>query len=204
MPNLLSLYSEHGGVDAAATQMADMRAHGFLGVFTALPCVPLRVMPRGMVAKKGTTELRVAAASRFAPEQGSWLQRAEGVRLSAERLAALPSEGRHLCRSPGRRTCSPACSPSTTRSPSVPSTLTASTRRSSRRWASRASSTTAPEARAAPSLGRPRACCRHARHPPAPWASRPPARARAANNTGARPRARAPATWPTRAPRAAQ
>ena len=38
--------------------MADMRAHGFLGVFTALPCVPLRVMPRGMVAKKGTTELR--------------------------------------------------------------------------------------------------------------------------------------------------
>ena len=58
MPNLLSLYSEHGGVDAAAAQMADMRAHGFLGVFTALPCVPLRVMPRGMVAKKGTTELR--------------------------------------------------------------------------------------------------------------------------------------------------
>ena len=58
MPNLLSLYSEHGGVDAAAAQMADMRSHGFLGVFTALPCVPLRVMPRGMVAKKGTTELR--------------------------------------------------------------------------------------------------------------------------------------------------
>ena len=27
---------------------------------------------------------------------GAWLQRAEGVRLSAERLAALPSEGRHL------------------------------------------------------------------------------------------------------------
>ena len=38
----------------------------------------------------------IAAASGFAPEQGSWLQRAEGVRLSAERLAALPSEGRHL------------------------------------------------------------------------------------------------------------
>ena len=35
-----------------------MSAHGFLGIFTALPCVPLRVMPRGMVAKKGTTELR--------------------------------------------------------------------------------------------------------------------------------------------------
>ena len=58
MPNLLSLYSEHGGVDAAAKQMADMRENGFLGIFTALPCVPLRVMPRGMVAKKGTTELR--------------------------------------------------------------------------------------------------------------------------------------------------
>ena len=58
MPNLLSLYSEHGGVDAAAEQMADMHAHGFLGIFTSLPCVPLRVMPRGMVAKKGTTELR--------------------------------------------------------------------------------------------------------------------------------------------------
>ena len=37
-----------------------------------------------------------STSSRFAPEQGSWLRRAEAVRLSAERLAALPAEGRHL------------------------------------------------------------------------------------------------------------
>ena len=34
MPNLLSLYTEQGGVEAAAKQMADMRELGFLGIFT--------------------------------------------------------------------------------------------------------------------------------------------------------------------------
>ena len=38
----------------------------------------------------------LAAASRFAPEQGSWLLRAEAVKLTAERADALPSEGRHM------------------------------------------------------------------------------------------------------------
>ena len=58
MPNLLSMYSANGGVDAAAEQMDDMVNSGFLGVFSSLPCVPFRCVPRGEVPKKGTTELR--------------------------------------------------------------------------------------------------------------------------------------------------
>ena len=38
----------------------------------------------------------IAAVSRFAPEQGSWLTRAEAVKLTAGRAEALPSEGRHM------------------------------------------------------------------------------------------------------------
>ena len=58
MPNLLSLYSENGGVKAAAGQMAEMQKLGFLATFSQLPCVPFRAMPRGVVPKKGTDELR--------------------------------------------------------------------------------------------------------------------------------------------------
>ena len=58
MPNLLSLYSENGGVNAAASQMAEMQKLGFLATFSQLPCVPFRAMPRGVVPKKGTEELR--------------------------------------------------------------------------------------------------------------------------------------------------
>ena len=38
----------------------------------------------------------IAAASRFAPEQGSWLLRSEAVKLTADRLQTLGSEGRHM------------------------------------------------------------------------------------------------------------
>ena len=38
----------------------------------------------------------IAAVSRFAPEQGSWLTRAEAIKLTAGRAEALPSEGRHM------------------------------------------------------------------------------------------------------------
>ena len=58
MPNLLSLYSENGGVAAAAAQMAEMEKLGFLAFFDHLPCIPFRAMPRGVVPKKGTEELR--------------------------------------------------------------------------------------------------------------------------------------------------
>ena len=58
MPNLLSMYSENGGVGAAADQMAGMQKHGFLELFGSLPCVPFRAMPRGVVPKKDTDELR--------------------------------------------------------------------------------------------------------------------------------------------------
>ena len=58
MPNLLSLYSENGGVAAATAQMSEMQKLGFLELFEHLPCVPFRAMPRGVVPKKGTEELR--------------------------------------------------------------------------------------------------------------------------------------------------
>jgi len=58
MPNLLSLYSENGGVEAAAAQMADMQREGFVGVFDSLPCIPFRAAPRGCVAKRDSKELR--------------------------------------------------------------------------------------------------------------------------------------------------
>ena len=58
MPNLLSLYSENGGVAAAGAQMAEMEKLGFMELFEHLPCVPFRAMPRGVVPKKGTEELR--------------------------------------------------------------------------------------------------------------------------------------------------
>ena len=58
MPNLLSMYAENGGVNAAADQMAGMQKLGFLELFRSLPCVPFRAMPRGVVPKKGTDELR--------------------------------------------------------------------------------------------------------------------------------------------------
>jgi len=58
MPNLLSLYTSNGGVEAAAAQFADMTEQGFIGLFTGLPCCPFRAVPRGEVAKKGSTELR--------------------------------------------------------------------------------------------------------------------------------------------------
>ena len=58
MPNLLSMYAENGGVSAAADQMAGMQSLGFLELFKTLPCVPFRAMPRGVVPKKGTDELR--------------------------------------------------------------------------------------------------------------------------------------------------
>ena len=38
----------------------------------------------------------VAAASRFAAEQGSWLLRSEAVKLTADRMTALAAEGRHV------------------------------------------------------------------------------------------------------------
>ena len=55
--NLLSLYRE-GGVDAAAAQADDMVRQGFIAVFDDLPSVPYRVIPRGVVPKAGTDELR--------------------------------------------------------------------------------------------------------------------------------------------------
>ena len=58
MPNLLSMYAENGGVAAASDQMAGMQDLGFLEFFSFLPCVPFRAMPRGVVPKKGTDELR--------------------------------------------------------------------------------------------------------------------------------------------------
>ena len=58
MPNLLSLYTSNGGVDAAADQFDDMARDGFLGLFSCIPSVPFRACPRGEVAKKGTAELR--------------------------------------------------------------------------------------------------------------------------------------------------
>ena len=58
MPNLLSMYAENGGVSAASDQMAGMQSLGFLEFFESLPCVPFRAMPRGVVPKKGTDELR--------------------------------------------------------------------------------------------------------------------------------------------------
>jgi len=58
MPNLYSLY-QGAGIDAAAKQMAEMAAEGWIGLFGAeLPCVPFRCVPRGETEKKGTTELR--------------------------------------------------------------------------------------------------------------------------------------------------
>ena len=52
------MYAENGGVSAAADQMAGMQKLGFLELFRSLPCVPFRAMPRGVVPKKGTDELR--------------------------------------------------------------------------------------------------------------------------------------------------
>ena len=57
MPNLLSLYQD-GGVGAAAAQADDMVRQGFIAVFEDLPSVPYRVIPRGVVPKAGTDELR--------------------------------------------------------------------------------------------------------------------------------------------------
>jgi len=58
MPNLLSLYLD-SGIDAAAAQMGDMAAAGWLGIFgQTLPCIPFRCIPRGEVHKKGVAELR--------------------------------------------------------------------------------------------------------------------------------------------------
>ena len=57
MPNLLSLYRD-GGVGAAAAQADDMVRLGFIAVFDDLPSVPYRVIPRGVVPKSGTDELR--------------------------------------------------------------------------------------------------------------------------------------------------
>ena len=57
MPNLLSLYRD-GGVGAAAAQADDMVRLGFIAVFDDLPSVPYRVIPRGVVPKAGTDELR--------------------------------------------------------------------------------------------------------------------------------------------------
>ena len=56
-PNLLSMY-EGGGVAKAAEQAADMIKHGFITTFNDIPCCPFRIVPRGVVAKAGTTELR--------------------------------------------------------------------------------------------------------------------------------------------------
>ena len=55
--NLLSLYRD-GGVSAAAAQADDMVRQGFIAIFDDLPSVPYRVIPRGVVPKAGTDELR--------------------------------------------------------------------------------------------------------------------------------------------------
>ena len=57
-PNLLSLYSQQGGIEAAAEQAADMVSQGFISVHAELPSVPCRLIPRGLVEKVGTEEKR--------------------------------------------------------------------------------------------------------------------------------------------------
>ena len=50
----------------------------------------------GPAAEGDMAPADIAAASRFAPEHGSWLLRAEAIKLTAKRVASLPSEGRHM------------------------------------------------------------------------------------------------------------
>ena len=73
MPNLLSLYRD-GGVGAAAAQADDMVRLGFIAVFDDLPSVPYRVIPRGVVPKAGTDELR-GIADQGAPRKPLHTQR---------------------------------------------------------------------------------------------------------------------------------
>ena len=56
-PNLLSLYRD-GGIGAAAEQADDMVRMGFIATYEGIPCIPLRIIPRGVVSKIGTNELR--------------------------------------------------------------------------------------------------------------------------------------------------
>ena len=76
MPNLLSLYRD-GGVGAAAAQADDMVRLGFIAVFDDLPSVPYRIIPRGVVPKAGTDELR-GIADQGAPRKPLYTRRMRG------------------------------------------------------------------------------------------------------------------------------
>ena len=88
MPNLLSLYRE-GGISAAAAQVDDMVRSGFIAVFDEWPSVPLRLVPRGIVPKPGTDELR-GIADQGAPRKPLRTQRPPGDTSSTqEQVEAL-------------------------------------------------------------------------------------------------------------------
>ena len=100
MPNLLSLYQD-GGVGAAAAQADDMVRQGFIAVFEDLPSVPYRVIPRGVVPKAGTDELR-GIADQGAPRKPLPVHRARRAsgpshRQEAHRVrwADQPSDPRY-------------------------------------------------------------------------------------------------------------
>ena len=96
MPNLLSLYSEDGGVNAAASQVAEMQKLGFLATFSQLPCVPFRAMPRGVVPKKGTEERStthtiVSPPSATRGDRSSWPRNGLTRRRGSEASLTIPS-----------------------------------------------------------------------------------------------------------------
>ena len=88
--NLLSLYRE-GGVDAAAAQADDMVRQGFIAVFDDLPSVPYRVIPRGVVPKAGTDELR-GIADQGAPRKPLYTKPVQGHGQSAMQIPTLNDE----------------------------------------------------------------------------------------------------------------
>ena len=96
MPNLLSLYSEDGGVNAAASQVAEMQKLGFLATFSQLPGVPFRAMPRGVVPKKGTEERStthtiVSPPSATRWDRSSWPRNGLTRRRGSEASLTIPS-----------------------------------------------------------------------------------------------------------------